>query len=70
MKRLTSLLDFTNPLVILYLVMAALFIVLIVAIPPFRTIQNANNLLLRNVPLLCVCLGQMIVLLAAGIDLF
>lgn len=69
MKRLTSLLDFSNPLVILYLVMAALFIVLIVTVPAFRTMQNFNNLLLRNVPLLCVCLGQMIVLLAAGIDL-
>ena len=69
MKRITSLLDFANPLVILYLVMAALFIVLIVAVPTFRTMQNVNNLFCRNVPLLCVCLGQMIVMLAAGIDL-
>ena len=58
-----------NPTSILYLVMGVLFIVLIVTVPNYRTMQNASNLFLRNVPLLCVCLGQMIVMVAAGIDL-
>ncbi len=52
-----------------FFLLLGLMITLSIELPQFYAAQNLSNLLLRAVPLLCVALGQMIVILIAGIDL-
>ena len=58
-----------QPTTILYLGLISFIIVLMIALPQFRTARNLSNILLRAVPLLAVSFGQTMVLLGAGIDL-
>ena len=58
-----------QPLVGLYASVLLVIIILLIALPQFRTARNLSNILLRAVPLLAVSTGQTIVLLGAGIDL-
>lgn len=49
--------------------LATVGVVLLVALPAFYSPQNLANLVRRSIPLLCVSMGQMAVILIAGIDL-
>jgi ribose transport system permease protein len=60
---------FVNVDLLIYLCAVGLMIAIFIELPQFRTVQNLSNLLLRTIPLLCVALGQMILLLIGGIDL-
>jgi ribose transport system permease protein len=69
-KKTTTFSRIKNqPLVGLYVGVVLMIIILMVALPQFRTPRNLSNILLRAVPLLAVSTGQTIVLLGAGIDL-
>lgn len=58
-----------QPVIGLYVSVLLVIIILLIALPQFRTARNLSNILLRIVPLLAVSTGQTIVLLGAGIDL-
>lgn len=51
------------------LIIAATIVVLVVTTADFATPQNASNLLAQAMPLIIVAIGQMIVIVLAGLDL-